>query len=104
MLRPAYAPISHACLEAGAADAHDARPGGGQGCASSRLRFSLGIRGASIGSISSSWGEGGRGFALGAAMPLPATPVGALPAPGRSPLESRVYAWPIADSGLRARL
>ena len=29
VLRPAYAPISHACLEAGAADAHDARPGGG---------------------------------------------------------------------------
>ena len=72
VLRPAYAPISHACLEAGAADAHDARPGGGQGCASSRLRFSLGIRRASIGSISGSRGEGGRGFALGAGMPLPA--------------------------------
>ena len=28
-------PISHAWLEAGAADAHDARPGGGPGCASS---------------------------------------------------------------------
>ena len=41
--------------------AHDARPGGGQGCASSRLRFSLGIREASIGSISGSWGGGGLG-------------------------------------------
>ena len=57
-MRPAYAPISHACLEAGAADAHDARPGGGPGCASSRLRFSLKNRGASISSISGS----GKGF------------------------------------------
>ena len=34
------------------------RPGGGPGCASSRLRFSLGTRGASISSISGS----GKGF------------------------------------------
>ena len=54
VLRPACAPISHACLEAGAAYAHDAPPGGVQGCASSRLRCSLGMRGASISSISGS--------------------------------------------------
>ena len=80
VLRPAYAAVSHACLEAGAADAHDARPGGGQGCA-------LGDPGGEHRQHQRLAGGGGKGVLLWELPCLCLLLLVALPAPGRSPLE-----------------